>query len=342
MLYCGLDLHAKESYLYVIDQRGRRIMSRSVPTQARCYKEWLGPLVRRKLMVVVEASTMTGWAVEQLRRVGAEVVVVDPRRVRLIAETRRKNDRADARVLAELARTGALPPPLTLPSEQARVLRARLAVRRGFVAQRSAILCRAGALLRSVGIRVNTRGLQRPGQWDKLLRRRDLPQWLVCLLRSLREAVEVVERMIDSVQEQYQSDLKDERVKRLQTIPAVGPIASLTLVASVDRAKRFTSSRCIGSYAGLVPREYASGDTFRRGHITKEGRSDLRTVWVEVAHVALRMKKHPLGPWARRLVYRRGRKVAVVALARRMLCMAFAMLRDGTVFEASRLQPINA
>jgi transposase len=342
MLYCGLDLHAKESYLYVIDQRGRRIMSRSIPTQARCFKEWLGPLVKRKLKVVVEASTMTNWAVEQLRTVGAEVVVVDPRRVRLIAETRRKNDRADARVLAELARTGALPPPLPMPSEQARVLRARLVVRRGFVAQRGAILCRAGALLRSVGIRISTRGLQRPGQWDKLLRRRDLPQWLVCLLRSLREAVEVVERMIDSVEEQYQSDLKDERVKRLRTIPGVGPIASLTLVASVDRAERFTSSRRIGSYAGLVPREYISAETVRRGHVTKEGRKDLRTVWVEAAHVALRMKKHPLGRWGHRLVYRRGRKVAVVALARRMLCMAFAMLRDGTVFEASRLQPINA
>ncbi len=68
MLYCGLDLHAKESFLYVIDLRGRQIVSRRVPTQARCFKEWLGPLVRRKLMVVVEASTMTGWAVEQLRR----------------------------------------------------------------------------------------------------------------------------------------------------------------------------------------------------------------------------------------------------------------------------------
>ena len=90
-------------------------MSRRVSTQARCFKEWLGPLVRRRLMVVVETSTMIVWAVGQLRRVGAEVVVVDPRRVRLIAETRRKNDRADARVLVELARTGALPPPLTLP-----------------------------------------------------------------------------------------------------------------------------------------------------------------------------------------------------------------------------------
>ena len=125
MLYCGLDLHAKESFLYVIDQRGRRIMSRRVPTQSRCFEEWLGPVVRRRLKVVLEASTMTGWAVEQLRRVGAEVVVVDPSRVRLIAEARRKNDHADARVLAELAPTGALPPPLTLPSEQARTLRAR-------------------------------------------------------------------------------------------------------------------------------------------------------------------------------------------------------------------------
>jgi len=119
-------------------------------------------------------------------------------------------------------------------------------------------------------------------------------------------------------------------------------LASLTLVACVDRAERFTSSRCIGSYAGLVPREYASGETFRRGHITKEGRRDLRTVWVEVAHVALRMKEHPLGPWARRLVYRRGRKVAVVALARRMLCMAFAMLRDGTVFDVNRVLTAKA
>jgi transposase len=140
MLYCGLDLHAKESYLYVIDKIGHRIMSRSVPTQARTFKEWLGPLVRRKLMVIVEASTMTVWAVEQMRRAGAEVVVVDPRRVRLTAETRRKTDRADARDLAELARTGALPPPLTLPSEQAWVLRARLVVRRGFVAQCSSII----------------------------------------------------------------------------------------------------------------------------------------------------------------------------------------------------------
>ena len=126
-------------------------------------------------MVIVEASTMSGWAVEQLRGLGVEVVVMDPRRGRLIAETRRKNDRADAKVLAELARTGALPRPLSLPSEQARTLRARLVVRRGLIGQRNAILCRARALLRSVGIRLSTAGLRQAEHWDKLLHRRDLP-----------------------------------------------------------------------------------------------------------------------------------------------------------------------
>ena len=245
-------------------------------------------------------------------------------------------------MLAELARTGALPPPLSMPSEEARTLRARLMVRRGLIGQRSAVLCRARALLRSVGIRVGARGLHRPDQWDKLLRRRDLPRWLVSLLRSLREAAEALGKAIESVEEQYQGELKDERVVRLQSIPAVGPIGSLTLVASVDQTERFSSTRQVGSYAGLVPSEYASGGTFRRGHITKEGRSELRAVWLEVAHVALNMKDHPLGPWARRLVYRRGRKVAVVAMARRMLCMAFAILRDGTVFDPNRFRTKEA
>ena len=109
MLYCGMDLHAKESFLYVIDHRGRRDLVKRVLTQTRSIKESLGPLVRRRLKFVLEASTMTNWAIKQLRAVGADVVVVDPRRVRLIAKSRRKKDRADARVLPELALTGALP-----------------------------------------------------------------------------------------------------------------------------------------------------------------------------------------------------------------------------------------
>ncbi len=68
MLYCGLDLHARESFLYVIAKRGHRIMSRRVPNQSHSFEEVLGPLVRGRLKVVLEASTMSGWAVEQLRR----------------------------------------------------------------------------------------------------------------------------------------------------------------------------------------------------------------------------------------------------------------------------------
>jgi transposase len=342
MLYCGMDLHAKESFVHVIDSKGNRVLARRLPTDPKAFEEVLGPLVRRKVRVILEASTMSRWAAAELKELKMEVVVVDPRRVRLIAETRRKSDRADARVLAELARTGALPPPLNLLSDAARQLQAQLGVRRGLIRQRTATVCQAHALLRSVGIRLNRRGLYRADQWDAVLSRRDLPKWLVPLLRSLRKAAESIDKVIEKVEAQYEKNLQDERVVKLRTIEGVGPIAAMTLVATVDDPKRFRSSRCIGSYAGLVPSEYGTGEVFRRGHITKEGRAELRNVWIQVAHTVLRLKNHPLGAWGHRLVYRRGRKVAIVAVARRMLCIAFALLRDGTTFEAGRLKKVAA
>ena len=189
-----------------------------------------------------------------------------------------------------------------------------------------------------MGIRLKRKGLYRADPWDELLARRDLPKWRVALLKSLPKAAESINGVIDKVAAQYEKNLTDERVVKLQTMAAVGPIAAMTLVATVADPKRFPSSRCIGSYAGLVPSEHSSGEVVRRGHITKEGRSELRTVWVQVAHVVLRLKDHPLAAWGHRLVYRRGRKVAVVAIARRMLCIAFALLRDGTTFDAARYQ----
>ena len=342
MLYCGMDLHAKESFVHVIDRKGERVLARRLPTDPKAFKEVLGPLVRRKVRVILEASTMSRWAAEELKGLKMEVVVVDPRRVRLIAETRRKNDRADARVLAELARTGALPRPLHLLSDEARQLQAQLGVRRGLIKQRTATVCQAHALLRSVGIRLKRKGLYRGDQWDAVLSLRDLPKWLVPLLKSLRKAAESMDRVIDKVEAQYAKNLTAERVVKLRSMAAVGPIAAMTLVATVDDPKRFPSSRCIGSYAGLIPSEDSSGEVVRRGHITKEGRGELRAVWIQVAHTVLRMKNHPLGAWGHRLVYRRGRKVAVVAIARHMLCIAFALLRDGTTFDPARYQKVAA
>jgi transposase len=118
-------------------------------------------------------------------------------------------------------------------------------------------------------------------------------------------------------------------------IPGVGPIVALTTVACLGDLGRFSSSRAAAGYTGLIPSERSSGERRRRGAMTKEGPADLRRAYIQAAQAALRMRTHPAGPWARSLIYRRGRSVAVVALARRLFRWAFAVLRDGGDFDAA-------
>jgi transposase len=154
------------------------------------------------------------------------------------------------------------------------------------------------------------------------------------LLEILRQSVEALSSAITEVEKEYAPRLEDPVVQRLQGIPGVGPVVALTTVASLGEPGRFRDSRAAAAYTGLIPSERSSGGHQRRGHITKGGPSELRRVWIQAANAALRMRDHPLQAWAHRLIYRRGRAVAVVALARRMFRWAFALWRDGKSFDA--------
>jgi transposase len=112
MYYCGLDLHAKSSALCIVTARGRRVAEGTVPGARRGFEEMLAHCSGEPVRVVLEASTRTRWAAQQLERLGADVIVVDRRKVRVIAETKHKTDKTDARILADLLRTGALPKPV--------------------------------------------------------------------------------------------------------------------------------------------------------------------------------------------------------------------------------------
>lgn len=124
---------------------------------------------------------------------------------------------------------------------------------------------------------------------------------------------------------------QDERCRRLRTIPRVGPRLAEIVVATLDRPERFHDGRQVGAYAGLTPRRYQSGQSDRQECISRAGSTILRSILVEVAWVGLRYN-----PWMRRVyeAARRGsaarKKTAIVAVARRLLVVCWAMLRDGT------------
>jgi transposase len=131
-------------------------------------------------------------------------------------------------------------------------------------------------------------------------------------------------------------------VQRLQTVPSVGPVTAATFVAALDDAGRFAHAHQVEAYLGLVPREWSSGESQRRGRITKAGHRRVRSLLVQAA-VSIRRVRHPtttaLREWTERLAARRGRFIAVVALARRLAGILYALLRDGTQYEPTRVWP---
>jgi transposase len=333
VIYCGLDLHAKSSAFCVMNRKGKNLVEGEVRSTRRGFEEILNRCGGEEMRIVLEASTRSRWAAGVLEGLGAEVIVVDPRKVRVIAETKHKTDRTDARVLADLLRTGALPKALWRVPKQTRELRDQVRLRWGLVRERANLMLRARSLLASVGVELGKRALASETGWQRALKRKELSTKTKTLLKITREAVGSLSEAIGKVEKELEPAREDVGVQRIMQIPAVGPVVALTTVASLGDPGRFKDSRTAAAYTGLTPSERSSGERRRRGHITKEGPSELRRVWIQAAQAALRMREHPLKAWGQRLIYRRGRAVAVVALARRMFRWAFAVWRDGKSFD---------
>jgi transposase len=250
-----------------------------------------------------------------------------------------KTDRRDARALAEACLLGAYRPAHRLSDAQ-RHVRARLLVRDTLVRTRTRYISLIRALLRQHGWQVPTgsaEGFPRrvlapplPGR----LRSEVAP--LLAVMRHLQPQLAYSDERITALTQ------TDERVRRLQSIPSVGPVTAAAFVAALDEVQRFHRAHEVEAYLGLVPRELSSGETQRRGRITKAGSSRVRWLLIQAAVSMLRLhdaRTADLRDWATRIATRRGKGIAVVALARRLAGILFALLRDGTVYEPRRRAP---
>ena len=147
-------------------------------------------------------------------------------------------------------------------------------------------------------------------------------------------ALEQIQGLIKQVEAKLEALAKsDQRVEQLQTIPGVGPRLAEVVVATIDDPKRFKSAKQVGAYAGLVPKQYESGTMSRQGRVTGQGNKLLRALLVEVGWL-MRRYNPVLNAIFDRVCggSKARRKIAVVATARRLLVMCWAMLRDGTTW----------
>lgn len=317
-------------------------------TKVRTRPQTLHDLIvaRQPDRVVIEVGNQAGWVKDLCESLGIAIQVANPNHEGWRwKNVKRKTDREDALKLAKLSAVGQLPI-VVLPNRRVRQWR-------GLIAYRGKLVGRRTAIKNSIRSLLDRQGLSMPAGRDGWRRRslealRELARpldevdmdelWRSQLAMELA-AFEQVQAMIDQVQTKLDAiGQQDARVIRLQTIPGVGPRLAETVVAILDDPKRFKSRREVAAYAGLVPRQFESGTMQRQGRITGAGQKLLRTLLVEVGWM---MKQH--NPAMYRIFEQtcRGsktrRKVAVVALARRLLIVCWAMLRDERDWQPSQL-----
>lgn len=327
-----MDVHKRETQLCIIDSATGQVTEQRIRTERLRFKEVLGQ--KEKVKVLLEASTESEWVAECLEELGHEVVVADPNFAPMYGtRTRRvKTDKRDAKALADACVSGTYRE-AHRTSAGRRQLKAQLAVRESLVRERAKHIVLMGALVRQQGLRVAT-GLAE--HFVTRLKEVELPSHLTTTLEPLIEVLELLNKKLKAIDESLE-DLAttDAEMRRLCTVPSVGPVTAAAFVATVDTAERFKGAHQVQAYLGLVPSEMSSGEKQRRGRITKTGNSRMRALLVQVAIGMMRIQKmstRHLWEWATRIEARRGKKVAAVALARKMAGILWAMMRDESEF----------
>ena len=333
----GLDLHKRESQLCIGQDDGRIIELRIATTRER-FTAVLGN--RPGAKILVEASTESEWVARHLESLGHEVIVADPNFAPMYAtrSRRAKTDRRDAKTLMDACRLGAYRPAHRV-SDARRHVRAQLAVREALVRTRTRYISIAKALVRRDGLRV-------AGSESHLVAKRiaalELSETLADELIPLFTILAPINDQIAEADRRLAALCKEDPiVALLATAPAVGPVTASAVVATIDDVTRFESAHQFEAFLGLVPAERSSGEKRRIGRITKAGNSRVRYLLVEAGWRIMRSKlaeTAALRVWAARIAERRGNRVAVVALARRLAGILFAMWRDGKPYDASVLR----
>jgi len=331
----ALDLGAKKTTYCEV--REGRVVGRATVATVESLVSLLGP--KEPPSVVAIEACREAWHVHDLLESwGNEVVLVDTTRSRQIGigQHGRKTDRIDAEVLALALERGGIPQAHVL-SPHRRELRRWLGVRRALVESRAQMVTTARGIAREYGTPLRRCST---ACFTSNARKWQLDPELLASIEPLLHLVEGINTQLQVVEGELAKLCATEPVvSLLTTAPGVGPIVAASFVSVVDDAKRFQTAHHVESYLGLVPSEDTTGGKRRLGAISKQGNSYLRSLLVQSAWTVLRTadRNDPLRLWAEAVAARRSKRVAVIALARRLAGVLWAMWRDGTVYDAALL-----
>lgn len=339
MRYVGLDVHKLMVQVCILDAAGKRVLSESVA----CTRDDLEKFCRQKLQsddaVALEATTNT-WAVVDIVEPHVQrVVVSNPMRTKAIAQAKVKTDKVDAEVLAQLLRCDYLPD-VWEPDGTTRRLRQLTTVRESLMGDRTRIKNRIQSLLATRLIRCPyTMLFSKQGiDWLRKLELKDEDRFILDMQLQMMVAVDAELANIDvKLQEEAHGHAQ---AKLLMTLPGVSYASALTLLAAIGDVSRFRDGDHLASYLGLVPSTRQSANRCYHGHITKAGNPHARWMLTQgVQHMA--HHPGPLGSFFRRITRRKNRQVAIIATARKLVTIAYLMLKHNEPYRYAKPELVD-
>jgi transposase len=334
MLIIGCDYHPGFQQIAFVDTDTGELSERRLGHREQA-EQFYRELKQRNLAVRVgmESSGHSRWFERLLHELGFELWIGDPAGIRTQRVRKQKTDRQDAQLLLRLLMEGRFPR-IWVPDAENRDLRQLLWHRHRLVQMRTRVMNQLHVIPLNEGLR-RKQALWRPAGRQEL-ESIVLAPWA---RRRRRDLLDLLDQLTPKIQELTQA-LEVEVEKRpvtrlLRTHPGVGPLTALAFELVIGTPERFHCGKQIASYVGLVPEEKSSGDRRRLGHISKQGNVLLRFLLVEAAQVTVRSQPQ----WRSKffhLAMRRGRKIAKVAMARKLAVHLYWMWRQGLDYTQSK------
>ncbi len=334
--YAGLDVSLKETAVCIVDDGGKIVHESMIRTDPDVIAKCLAKHAKGIERFGLESGATSAWLWREFQKLGLPVVCLDSRHAhRVLSMKRNKNDRNDARGLADLVRMGWYRE-ARVRSLDAQFVRSMLLSRQQLLQSRRAIENQMRGALKTLGVMTgSTKGR---GFMARVIEMRADNDWLGPVFDPLIGAHAAIAKQLKIVSVSVVDAARtDADIRRMMTVPGVGPITALAFKAAIDDPKRFTSSAKVGPYLGLTPRQHQSGDSEWMGGIGRTNDPLLRAYLYEAAGVLMtRVRRNcALKDWAMRLAKRIGWKRASIAVARKLAVILHAIWRDGTDFEWS-------
>jgi len=334
MEHLAIDLGGRKSQVCLRSHEGQILIEAKVLNEE--IRTWLAG--ERPRRVIVETCTEAFAVADLALSCGNEVRVVPARLVRMLGVGARgkKTDQLDARALSEASCRIDLPS-VHVPSAWSRRVKSMCGMRDALVQSRTMMVncVRAwsrGELKSVLRATHKTLGMRLRNQAVRL--GEQLPASVERLLISIAQLTE----QIDAATKELAGLAEESEIcRRLMTVPGVGPITSLRFVSAIDEIGRFANAHQLESYLGITPGEDSSSERRRITSITKAGPSAVRWTLVQASWAALRcVPTHPMCVWARQVMLRRGKRIGIIALARKVAGILYAIWRDGSVYDPAR------